>query len=175
MWSSRGRCPIEPQAVCLPGRAVRRGTNRSPPALQQPSRSGRRRIGATKHQLPHGWAPRAMNTTRESHDSPDPPPNPRDVHSPPSTATNKNAESRAHHRKSRPPPRLPELSGALPTRPTKAETRPGGCDAETKKNRAGERRDRRLTAPQYISWQLRHNDKTPPAEPALHQNPIRRC
>jgi len=56
-----------------------------------------------------------------------------------------------------------------------ARARPGGCDAETKKNRAGERRNHRLTAPQYISWQLRHNDKTPPAEHALHQNPIRRC
>ena len=57
----------------------------------------------------------------------------------------------------------------------KAETRSGGCHAETKKNRAGERRNHRLTAHTLISWQLRRNDKTPRTEPALHQNPIRRC
>ena len=83
---------------------------------------------------------------RESQDSPDPPVASRRARSPPSHAKNKNAESRAHPPNSRPPRRRPELSGALATRPTKAEARPGGCDAPTKKNRAGKRRDRRLTA-----------------------------
>jgi len=83
---------------------------------------------------------------RQSHDSPSPPGGSRRVPSPPSTAKNKNAESRAHHPNLRRSRLKQQLSGALATRPMKARTSTDGCDAETKKNRAGERRDHRLTA-----------------------------
>ena len=51
---------------------------------------------------------------RVSHDSPYPSINPRDVHSPPSHANNKNAESRAHRPNSRPPRRPYTSSTTMP-------------------------------------------------------------
>ena len=54
---------------------------------------------------------------RVSHDSPYPSINPRDVHSPPSTAKHKNAESRAHHPNSR-PPRRPSTALGSPRDPS---------------------------------------------------------
>ena len=156
---SSSRLPIE-----LPKRAARTG-------VLSPSNSPRS-LAADVWERQNtnslqGLGPRAMNTTRESHDSPDPPLGSRRVPRPPSHANNKNAESRAHHPISRPPRRRPELSGALCINPMEARARPGGCDAQTKKNRAGERRDHRLTAHSSISWQLRDNDKTPPAVRAV--------
>ena len=65
-------------------------------------------LGAPGQQFPKIGAWRARRAgPRESQDSPYLPTNPRDVHSPPSTAKNKNAESRAHHPNSRPPRRRP--------------------------------------------------------------------
>ena len=61
-----------------------------------------------------------------------------------------------------------QLSGALPTRPTKAEARPGGCGAETKKKRAGKCRNHRLTAQvSFLARQLTpHPTPTPTYAPS---------
>jgi len=156
---SSSRLPIE-----LPKRAARTG-------VLSPSNSPRS-LAADVWERQNtnslqGLGPRAMNTTRESHDSPDPPLGSRRVPRPPSHANNKNAESRAHHPISRPPRRRPELSGALCINPMEARARPGGCDAQTKKNRAGERRDHRLTAHTDHFWAVeRSRPARRPAAPA---------
>ena len=92
-------------------------SNRSPLALQQPSKSGRRRMGAAKHQLPQAGLHARCAVPRVSHDSPYLPLNPRDAHSPPSTAATSNAESRAHHPNSR-PPRRPTTALGSPADPS---------------------------------------------------------
>ena len=92
-------------------------SNRRALALEQPSKSGRRRMGAAKHQLPPRTGHARRAEPRESHDSPDPPLGSRRVRSPPSTATTPNPESRAHHRKSR-PPRRPTTALGSPRDPT---------------------------------------------------------
>ena len=76
--------------------------NKSHLTLQQPSKSGRRRMGAAKQQLPQGPGHARRAEPRESHESPYPGINPRDVHSYSERAAKTNAESRTHRRNSRP-------------------------------------------------------------------------
>ena len=73
---------------------------------EETSKSGRRRMGEAKHQLPPRAGLHARRAgPRESHDSPYPPVASRRVRSPSSNVKNKNAESRTHHPNSWPPRR----------------------------------------------------------------------